>query len=217
MYLSLHSSEVLAPCDSLTPHARRDRPTIFVYTHATGGARNLSRAMSSRPSKKQREQERVNATYYYESGEAAQEHGEEEEDDNMDTADLPVEGGTVDEQIGSILDGSSDEEIVDILSQLPALNDGMKIIIGMQKLSVSAMAFTVLQPVADACINEGLLFLYNKIGGLTQAQVDSDIAGVYEDDPPQIAALMSHPPERRRRLFFMSLAAGYLGEGEEED
>ena len=162
--------------------------------------------MSSHPRKKQH----VSATYLYDSGEGYASHAIEDDDEEMDMADLPVEGGSVDEQIGAILDGSSDEEIVQILTELPMLDDGLKLIVGMQKLSPSASAFTLLQPVAEACTNTGISILFRKLSGLSISQLDSDIPGVFADDPSTAAVLMSHPPELRRRRFFMSLAAGYL-------
>ena len=123
---------------------------------------------------------------------------------------LPVEGGSVDQQLGAILEGSSDDEIVTILGEIPALDEGTKLVIGMQKLSPAVSAFTLLRPVADACTNQGIVHLFNKIGGISDEQVTSDIAGVYADNQDNATALMSHPPEMRRRLFFLSLAAGYL-------
>ena len=170
--------------------------------------------MSSRPKKKQREQ--IHAVYTYESGESSatataadkEDVDDDSEDDDMD--DLPVEGGSVFDQLGAILEGSSDEEMVEVLGQVPALNDGTKIVVGMQKLSAAASAFTLLRPVAEVCDNAGIVVLFNKIGALSQEQLEADIAGVFADDAENAKNLMSHPPEQRRRLFFMSLAAGYL-------
>lgn len=174
-----------------------------------------------RPKKKQA-REKVNATYLYDSGEqssaaavGADRHDDDnsdDEDDDMD--DLPVEGGSVFDQLGAILEGSSDEEMVEVLAQVPALNDGTKIIVGMQKLSNASSAFLLLQPIAAACENEGVTVLFNKIGALSQAQVEADIATVFADDAETLRNLMSHPPEQRRRLFFTSLAAGYLSDDE---
>ena len=177
--------------------------------------------MSSRPRKKQRDASPIYASYYYDSGEASAAATSvaagssnapefDDDDDEMDLADLRMEGGSIDAQIGAILEGSSDTEIVEILAQLPALNDGMKLVVGMQKLSAASSAFELLQPVLDACSNEGLVHLYNKISGLSAAQLDADIPRVFEDDPSTASALMTHPPELRRRRFFLSLAAGYL-------
>ena len=128
--------------------------------------------------------------------------------------DLPVEGGSVFDQLGAILTGSTDEEMVEVLGQVPALNDGTKLIVGMQQLSAAAPAFTLLRPVADACDNEGIVVLFNKIGALSQEQVELDVANVFADDAENIRNLMSHPLEQRRRLFFTSLAAGYLPDAE---
>ena len=170
--------------------------------------------MSWRPQKKQREQ--IEATYLYESGESsaapvdANRDDDDDDDDDDDMEDLPVEGGSVLDQLGAILHGSSDEEIVKVLGEVPALDDGTKIIVGMQKLSAAASAFLLLQPIADACENEGIVMLFHKVGALSPEQVDTDIASVYADDADNARNLMSHPPEQRRRLFFTSLAAGYL-------
>ena len=170
--------------------------------------------MSDRPQKKRREE--ITAAYHYDSGEGSsaavvdKDEGDSSDEEDMDMADLPVEGGSLDQQIEAILDGSSDAQICEILCQLPALNNGEKFIIGMRKLSPEASAFTLLQPVAEQCTNDRLLVVYRKIGGLTQQQLDKDIPDVFEDDPETAAALMTHPPEMRRRAFFMSLAAGYL-------
>jgi len=166
--------------------------------------------MSSRPRKKQREP--IHATYAYESGEAAAPtttHASDDDSDD-DMSDLPVEGGSVFEQLGAILEGSSDEEMVEVMSQVPALNDGTKLIIGMQKLSAEASAFTLLQPLAEACENEGIATLFRKIGALSESQVDVDITNVFADSAEDISNILSHPPELRRRRFFTSLAAGYL-------
>ena len=116
----------------------------------------------------------------------------------------------LDEQLSAILDGSPDEEILLVLGQVPGMDDGMKLVAGMQKLSAAASAFQMLRPLADACTNEGMVHLFNKIGGLSDEQVASDISLVYADDSEKAAALMGHPPELRRRRFYLSLAAGYL-------
>ena len=171
--------------------------------------------MSSRPRKKQ-QREQVTATYQYEhagdsSSAATPADGDDDDDDDLDDLDdLPVEGGSIDEQVLAILEGSSDEEIVQILGQIPAMDDGMKLLIGMQKLSPAAPAFVLLQPVADACSNAGIVALFTKIGSLAEAQMNSDIGRVFEDNVATATALMSHPPELRRRRFFLSLAAGYV-------
>ena len=115
----------------------------------------------------------------------------------------------------SQLDGSSDAEIITILGQVPALDDGMKLVVGMQKLSATASAFTLLQPLAEACTNEGITRLFAKISGLDVETMNRDIPRVFADEPSNAAALMSHPEELRRRRFFLSLAAGYLDMNEE--
>jgi len=167
--------------------------------------------MSSRPRKKQRET--VKATYAYESGEGVSGAAtaiDADDSDDDEEMELPVEGGTVDQQLGAILHGSSDLEIFTILSQVPDLDDGIKLIVGMQKLSRDANSFALLRPLADACTNEGMAFLYNKIGGLTDDQVAADIANVFSGEPDTVTSLMKQPAEMRRRNFFMNLAAGYL-------
>lgn len=163
----------------------------------------------------------VSAVYAYESGEAGEGRGgargarrpsaAEEDDDNDDDdeeMELPLgEGAPMEEQIGVMLDGSSDDEIILVLGQLPIAND-LKLLIGMRKLSPAAAAFDLLRPIAEECAEEKLSFLFDRIGTIATSQLDADIAAF--SDPANVAALQSHPPEGRRRLFFLSLAAGYV-------
>ena len=169
---------------------------------------------SSRPRKKLRE-EPIEATYYYESGDpstaAAPADVDDDDDDDDDDMMLPLhESEPAHAQIGAILQGSSDEEIMLILNQLPIADDGaLKLTVGMQKLSSSASAFDLLRPFADACENDGVKLLFNKIGALTQPELDADLQRIFAgtDD---VTSMLKLSPELRRRRFFLSLAEGYM-------
>jgi hypothetical protein len=164
-------------------------------------------SMSSRPRKKQREV--VSATYAYDDPPRAT--ADDESDEEMDMDDLPAGAdASVDVQLAAILEGSSDDEIITVLGQVPALDDGVKVVVAMQKLTPASSAFELCQPLVDACTNEGIRALFGKIGSLAVAQLDQDVHAVFADDPDTAAALLTHPPELRRRRFFLSLAAGYL-------
>ena len=138
---------------------------------------------------------------------------DEDDEDDADVPGLPLgEGSSIYEQLSAVLTGSDDAEIALVLGQAP-ISFALKLALGMQKLSPSADAFCLLAEFAEEADTLG--FIFRKVAGLTSAQVDADIRGVIE--PVSAEAILTQPEWNRRRLLFLSLAAPFLEEEEDED